>query len=196
MTNDGQLFVVSAPSGTGKNTVLERVMARRPNIEHCVTVTTRAPRQGEADGTDYYFMSEDEFVTRRDRGEFAEWARVHSHYYGVLRAELRKHTANGGKCLLQVDIQGRRNLEEAGIRFVSVFLAPPSLTELERRLRQRASDSPEQVCMRLETARTEIAASDEYDYVVVNDDIERAVQEFLAIVDGQAESAVHDEEEA
>lgn len=196
MTTDGQLFVVSAPSGTGKNTLLERALERRPGLEQCITATTRAPRPGEVDGIDYYFMSEEEFLARRGRGEFVEWARVHGRLYGVLRQELCKRLANGGKCLLQVDIQGRRNLEKQGIEFVSVFVAPPSFEELERRLRQRGSDSDEQVRLRLETAHTEMNSASEYDYVVVNDDIDRAVAEFLAIVDGHGQPAGSDEQEA
>lgn len=182
MAGPGILFVISAPSGGGKRTVLERVMAADANLEYSVSATTRPPREGETDGVDYVFLDRDEFDARIEAGAFAEWADVHRHRYGTLHAELERVLATGKDAVLELDVQGMRTLRASGRECVTVFITAPSLDELERRLRDRGTDSEEQIAGRMETAKTEIAARHEFDYIIVNDRIDEAVADMEAIV--------------
>jgi guanylate kinase len=181
----GSLFVVSAPSGAGKHTVLHRVLAADPRLEYSVSATTRAPRPGEVHGRDYYFLDRGEFGRRVEQGGFVEWAEVHGNLYGTLREELERRLSSGKDVVLEIDIQGMRNLKQSGFDAVTVFIMPPSPSVLERRLRGRGTESPETVELRLRNAREEMEARHAFDYIVVNDRLSKAVADLKAIVRAQ-----------
>ena len=174
--------MVSAPSGAGKHTVLKRTLAKDPGLTYSISATTRKPRAGEQDGREYYFLDRPAFEKRAAAGEFAEWAEVHGNLYGTLRSELDRIVASGKDALLELDVQGMRNVKRMGIDAVTVFIMAPSFEELEQRLRARGTDSDEVIAVRLQNARDEIAARDEFDHVIVNVDIRDAVGELAAIV--------------
>ena len=168
--------MITGPSGVGKGTLIQALLERCPELELSVSATTRAPRRGEVDGRAYHFMSPEEFQRRVDRGEFVEHAVYAGHRYGTLRSELER-PARG--IVLEIDLQGARQVRERLPGAVQVFIAPPSLDDLRSRLERRASDSPEQIARRLEVAPTELAAQREFACVVVNDEVDRAVQELV-----------------
>jgi guanylate kinase len=158
----------------GKGTLIRGLLERVPGLELAVSATTRPPRPGEVDGRDYYFLSDAEFDERARRGEFVEHAVYAGNRYGTLRSELER-PARG--IVLEIDLQGARQVRSALPEATQVFVAPPSLEELQRRLEQRASDTPEQIRHRLALAPRELAARDEFEHVVVNDDLDRAVED-------------------
>lgn len=182
----GVLFVVSAPSGAGKTTLVRSALEHLPDLELSVSFTTRRPRVGEVDGRDYFFVEEAEFVRRLAAGEFVEWASVFDHSYATPRAPLDAAIAAGRDVLLDVDIQGARSIKAAYPRdAVGVFVVPPSLEELETRLRARGTDGEEQIRRRLDRARLELQALAEpgvYDYRVVNRLRDRAAEDLHSIV--------------
>jgi len=178
----GDVFVLSSPSGAGKSIILSRARLADPAILVSVSATTRSPRKGETDGCDYYFLSHAEFMRRVDGGEFLEWAKVHGNLYGTLRSEMDRLAASGQDAVLEVDVQGAASLRALGCAIVSVFIMPPSLEELERRLRQRGTDTAEVIALRVKNARGEMARYKEYDFVIVNDDLDTAVADFQAII--------------
>ncbi len=179
----GQLFVVSAPSGAGKTTVLKVVLATLPAIGFSVSHTTRPPRPGELEGRDYFFVSPDEFIRRRQQGDFLEWAEVHGNLYGTSRQAVTDRLAQGQDCVLDIDVQGARQLREhRDLNPVFVFIAPPSLAELERRLIGRQTESAATLALRLANARTELAALGLYDYVIVNDEVSQAQALLAALI--------------
>ncbi|HKW02126.1 MAG TPA: guanylate kinase [Vicinamibacterales bacterium] len=178
----GLLFVVSAPSGTGKTTVVERLVEVCPRLEQSRSYTSRARRAGETDGVDYNFISRPEFEGMVARGEFLEWADVFGNLYGTNRGQTEARLAAGLDVVLVIDVQGARQVRQRMQDAVAVFVLPPSFEALERRLRGRSQDSSGAIARRLETARSEVAAVREYDYVVVNDELERCVNEICAIV--------------
>lgn len=178
----GDVFVVSSPSGAGKSVILNRVRAADPALLFSVSATTRPPRAGEVDGREYYFLVRDEFMRRVDAGAFLEWAEVHGNLYGTLRAEMERLAASGQDAVLEIDVQGAANLRALGCGMVSVFIMPPSLDELERRLRKRGTEAPDVIALRVQNARREMHHYTEYDFVIVNDDLDRAVADFQAIV--------------
>ena len=182
MKERGMLFVVSAPSGAGKNAILRPILQNDPNLSYSISATTRQPRQGEVDGHDYFFLSQAEFCRRIEQGEFAEWAEVHGHLYGTLRSELTERMASGKDLILELDVLGMRNLKGVFPEAVAIFIAPPSLEELERRLRNRGTEDDATIKLRLKNAEMEMAAINEYDYVVVNDEIEAAISETKKII--------------
>lgn len=181
----GSLYVVSAPSGGGKRAVLARVMAVDPGIEYSVSATTRPPRADEVDGRDYYFLSREEFCRRIEDGRFAEWAEVHDNLYGTLREELDRKLDTGKDLVLELDVQGMRNVRALYPDTVTVFIMPPSFEELERRLRGRGTNSEADIALRLRNAQDEIAACYAFDYIVLNDDLDKAVEDMEAIVRAQ-----------
>jgi len=175
------LVVVSGPSGVGKTTLIERLLASDALARRAITATTRAPRSGEADGADYFFVSKERFEAMKP-GELVEWAEVHGENYGVPRGYLDEQRAAGFDVVLNIDIQGGDRVKHVFPDAVMVFILPPSFDALEARLRGRG-DVPESVMsVRLANAREELAAAGRYEYLVVNDDIDRAAAELAAIV--------------
>jgi len=177
--------VVSSPSGAGKSIILKRVRAADPSILFSVSATTRPPRQGESEGREYYFLTRDEFMRRVKAGEFLEWAEVHGNLYGTLRSEMDRLKAAGQDAVLEIDVQGAASLRALGCDIISVFILPPSLEELERRLRKRGTEAPEGLALRVQNARREMEHYNEYDFVIVNDNLDTAVADFQAIVRAQ-----------
>ena len=183
MPEPGLLLIISAPSGAGKLTLLNELRKRKADrFVTSISATTRKPRHGEKDGVDYYFLKREAFIARRDGGEFAEWAEVHGNLYGTLNAELDRCLETGKDAVLELDVQGMRNMKKARSDFVSVFLMPPSLEELERRLRSRGTDDDDVIALRLKNARVEIEERHAFDYIVVNDKIEAAASDLEAIL--------------
>ena len=183
MSNQGVLLVISAPSGAGKLTLLNEVRSREVDrFVTTVSATTRPPREGETEGRDYYFLDRATFESRRDAGAFVEWAEVHGNLYGTLHSELDRCLATGRDVILELDVQGMRNLKSQRDDLVSVFLMPPSVEELEARLRKRGSESDETIALRVRNAAGEMAERHAFDYIVVNDKIERAASDLEAII--------------
>lgn len=177
------MLVLSSPSGAGKTTLARRLLVLEPPLKLSISVTTRKPRPGDQEARDYYFRDETEFNRMRDSGAFLEWARVHSNYYGTPRQAVMDALARGEDMLFDIDWQGARQLSEsAGADLVRVFILPPSVEELSKRLTARATDSPEVIQARLAEAVNEIGHWVEYDYVVVNSDLERSVAQLHTIL--------------
>jgi guanylate kinase len=177
----GILLVISSPSGAGKTTLARR-LAERENLHFSVSYTTRPPRPGEIDGRDYCFVSNDEFQRMIDAREFAEWAVVHGNRYGTSIATVNKAIEQGVDCLFDIDYQGGQQIRQQWSRdSVLCFILPPSIDELERRLRRRATDAPEVIAKRLAVARKEMSHYAAYDYLVVNDELDKAYDELRAI---------------
>lgn len=180
-----RLVVLSGPSGSGKTTIVHRLLKVSPvKLVKSVSATTRPPRRGEVDGEDYYFLSPEEFERRRKRGEFLECAEVHrsGYWYGTLKSEIERARREGAWALLEIDVQGALKIMEEYPEAVTIFLTTPTLAEYERRLRERGTESEEVIRRRLETAREELKYADRYRYRVVNDDLERAVNEIVTIL--------------
>jgi guanylate kinase len=184
------LLVLSSPSGGGKTTLAKRLLAARSDVGYSISATTRAPRAGERNGVDYHFLSRDEFERRRDAGDFAEWAEYNGQLYGTLARELERVAADGRHAVLDIDVEGARQLRRSVPGGVHVFVLPPSAEVLALRLKGRNSETPEQVRRRLEHAATEIAAAGEYDYIVVNDDLDAAVRQVEAIIDAESRRTI------
>ena len=171
----GLMFVLSSPSGAGKTTLAERMLAKEDQMVLSISATTRPRRPGEAHGKDYFFVSEEDFFAMRDNGEFMEWANVFGYFYGTPRSLVEDTLRQGKDVLFDIDWQGAQQLDEvAGEDVVKVFILPPSREELERRLRQRAQDSEEVVQKRMAKADAEISHWAEYDYVIVNYDLDES----------------------
>jgi guanylate kinase len=180
--------ILSAPSGGGKTTIAKRVLAERSDAGYSVSCTTRSPRPGEVDGRDYYFLSREDFVARRDRGDFAESADVHGNLYGTLRSEISRVLSSGRHVIMDIDVQGARQIRVAFPESVTIFVLPPSGEVLLDRLRNRKTESPQQLAARLDSALHELRAVEEYEYVVVNDDLDSAVQQVTSILDAEVVS--------
>ena len=185
----GRLIIIAAPSGAGKTSLVRGLLADKSlGLSLSVSTTTRPPRPGEAHGREYFFTSEADFLSRKAQGEFLEWALVHGNYYGTPRAPVEAVLAQGRDCLFDIDYQGTRQVrEKMGADTVSVFILPPSMTELRSRLERRAEDPRDAIERRLENARKEIARWKEYDYVIVNDDLQRAFDDLIAILRAERE---------
>jgi guanylate kinase len=179
----GLMLVLSSPSGAGKTTLARRLLEDEPGIAMSISHTTRKKRKGEKEGTDYHFVDKETFTRMRDQGEFLEWAVVFDNYYGTTRAPVERALAEGRDVLFDVDWQGAASLRaEAPNDVVAVFILPPSAADLEERLNIRAQDPPETVRRRLVGARNEIPHWPEYDYVVVNSDVDQSVAQLRAIL--------------
>jgi guanylate kinase len=183
--SDGKLVVVSGPSGAGKTTVLKRLFDAAPvPLKASVSATTRPPRPGEVDGVDYHFLTEEEFSLHRQRGEFLECFEVfgRGYWYGTLASEVTPSLEAGNWVILEIDVQGALSVMNRYPEAISIFLRPSSLEELERRLRNRGTESEEAIRRRLEQARDELAVADRYRYQVINDDVDQAVRELCGIL--------------
>jgi guanylate kinase len=178
----GLLVIISAPSGVGKTTIIRRILDQDEGCTFAISHTTRPPRTGETDGRDYYFVDDDAFQAILDSRGFAEWAHVHEHRYGTSMAEIDRLTGTGQDAVFEVDFQGGRSLMRRFPEAVSIFIVPPSMAEVRKRLETRGTDSTDTVNLRLHNARIEIATAGEYRYLVVNDDLERAVVDVQAII--------------
>jgi guanylate kinase len=178
----GVLFVVSAPSGTGKTTVVERLVERMPDLALSRSYTSRAARPGERDGVDYYFVTRARFEEMIAAGEFLEWADVFGNLYGTSAADTERVLAAGDDLVLVIDVQGARQIRQRGVKACSIFVMPPSFQVLEQRLRGRSQDSEAAIQRRLQVARDEVAAYEEYDFIVVNDELTAAVDRLRAVV--------------
>lgn len=178
----GAIVVVSAPSGAGKTSLCQRVCLELEGVRHGISFTTRPPRSHEVHGRDYYFVSTQEFEAMVERGEFLEWATILQHRYGTSRVSLLREVGQGWDVLLSIDVQGAKQIKARLGQGIFVFILPPSLQVLRQRLEQRATDTLQEVERRLSWARQEILHYECYDYIIVNDDLEAAVQELKAII--------------
>ena len=181
----GTLVVVSAPSGAGKTTLCHEVRTLVPDLYYSVSYTTRAPRPGEINGTDFHFITDALFVAMRDRDEFAEWAVVHGNLYGTPARAIEGALGRGLDVLLDIDTHGARQLRQRYPEAVSVFIMAPSMAELEARLRERKSDAPGDIERRLNRAREEIAAWRQYEYLIINRDVKEAVDQLGTIIQAE-----------
>jgi guanylate kinase len=179
------LIVVSAPSGAGKTSLCREIRKVVANLAYSVSHTTRSPRPGEVDGHDFYFVSPDVFQQMTERGEFAEWARVHGNHYGTSVRGLEEALERGEDILLDIDTQGARQLRARHPQGLYVFVVTPSMKELELRLRERKSDAPQEIARRLTRAVEEIAAWREYDYLIVNRHLDEAVRQLACIIEAE-----------
>jgi guanylate kinase len=179
-------IVLSSPSGGGKTTIARMLLAKRPDVGYSVSCTTRAPRQGEVNGRDYFFVTREEFRSRQSRGEFAESAEVHGHLYGTLKREVESVLGSGRHVVMDIDVQGARQFVAAYKESVLVFLLPPSADALIARLTSRNTDTADDVRRRLTEARAELEAVGDYHYVVVNDALESAYSQVSSIIDAEA----------
>jgi guanylate kinase len=180
--------ILSSPSGGGKTTIAQHLLERRNDVGYSVSCTTRVPRAGETHGKDYYFLTREEFLARRDHGDFAESAEVHGNLYGTLRSEVSRVLSAGKHVILDIDVQGARQMMQAFPQSVTIFVLPPSGEVLLDRLRGRKTESPQQLVARLHSALRELRAVDQYEYVVVNDDLVTAVTRVGSILDAEVVS--------
>lgn len=178
----GQLFVISAPSGAGKTTIVEALRRRYQDLAYSISHTTRLPRKGEMDGKDYHFVSRDVFEKMIEEGHFLEWAEVYGNLYGTSFSTLEEKLASGSDILLDLDTQGGKNIRSRFPNSVLIFLLPPSLEILENRLRKRATDSEEVIGRRMREAVCDIRNCTWYDYLIINDDLEAAIRETVAVI--------------
>ena len=190
--NRGRLFVVAAPSGAGKTSLVRALMEREPGLRFSISYTTRRQRPSEQHGRDYFFVDREEFDRMVAAGEFLEHAQVFDNRYGTARRVVEEALAAGQDLILEIDWQGARQVRAALPECVSVFILPPSRVELERRLRGRGTDSEEVIRRRLRDAASDMTHWDEFDYVVVNDDFDKALGELCAIVAGRGEASRRD----
>ncbi len=177
-----RLFVITGPSGVGKGTLIARLLEEVPDLELSVSATTRGPRGSERDGVHYHFMDDDEFARRVAEDQFIEHAGYASHKYGTLRSEVDPRLADGRSVVLEIELQGARQIRETVPDAIQVFIAPPSAEDLRSRLEGRGTDSPEQITRRLAVAAEELGARNEFGHVVENDDVERASKELTDLV--------------
>jgi guanylate kinase len=181
-------IILSAPSGGGKTTIAKELLRIRKDLGYSVSCTTRNPRPGEIQGKDYYFISRSEFLTKRERGEFAESAEVHGNLYGTLRSEVSKVLASGHHVLMDIDVQGAAQFTKVFPQSVTIFILPPSADVLLERLRMRMTEAQHQLADRLQSALQELQSVDEYEYVVVNDELDQAIARIGSIIDAEVSS--------
>ena len=182
MKSTGRLFVISAPSGTGKTTVVRRLLSHYPHVLESISYTTRTPRVGEVHGTAYYFVERTTFERLVREGFFAEWAEVHGALYGTPAEPIRSALTRGDHVVLDIDVQGGMTLKKAFPEAATIFLMPPSEDELKRRLRGRGTEAEDAIARRLTNAHREMTFKDRYEYCVINDEVDRAVAEIAKIM--------------
>lgn len=190
-TRKGMLLVISGPSGTGKGTLIKLLMEQDPTLVFSVSATTRAPREGEIDGVHYHFVSDEEYDRLVAEGAFVEYANVHGKRYGTLRSEVYDRLEKGENVVLDIDVQGALNVIANEKEKVSIFLLPPSMKELRRRLTDRGTETPEQIETRLHNAIWEITQKDHYEYKVINDDMNECLRVLQAIIEAEKHASAH-----
>jgi guanylate kinase len=179
---NGRLFILSAPSGAGKTTLCNALRRRFKELFYSISYTTRPPRSGEKNGREYFFITHEEFEQGIQSRRWAEWAMVHGHYYGTSAQWIETALTSGKSVLMDIDVQGARQIKQRFPKAVSIFIMPPSIEELETRLRLRGKDNNDVIALRMQNARNEIAQKDAYDYIVVNDDLDKAICELIELV--------------
>ncbi len=182
MNSPATLFVVAAPSGAGKSTLVSMLVGRDPRVQLSISYTTRKPRPGEVDGQDYHFIDIPRFTAMRAHGDFLEWAEVHGNFYGTSRSSLEQQLATGRDLVLEIDWQGAQQVRQQFTESIGVFILPPSIEELERRLRTRGQDSDEVIQRRVAAALGEMQHVGEFDFVIINRDLAVALEDLMAAV--------------
>ena len=178
----GRIFIISAPSGAGKTTLCNALLRKSPDLLYSISHTTRKPRTGELDGVDYFFITADEFKHNIEKETWAEWAQVHDHFYGTSAQFIDRHLSEGKNILLDIDVNGARQILDRYPHSVTIFIMPPTFETLAQRLRSRGTDSDEIITKRLKNAKTEIAQKDFYKHIVVNDSLPEAIEMLSAII--------------
>ena len=178
----GHLYIVAAPSGAGKTTLVRLLLEKDPDINVSISSTTRLPRTGESDGREYHFVGVQNFLDMVSQGEFLEWAEVHGNYYGTSKRWIEKEMEAGRDVLLEIDWQGAQQVRKVFPKAIGIFILPPSLEELKSRLSGRGTDSAETIARRFAAARDEMRHVDEFDYVIINDDLQQALDNLRSIV--------------
>lgn len=181
----GLLIVISGPSGAGKGTVYNEVLIRRPEIQRSISVTTRAPREGEVDGVHYYFKTVEQYQEMIAKGEFLETAEVYKNYYGTPKAPVYEKLALGQDVMFEIDTLGAKQIKKIYPECISIFIIPPSFEILEKRLRDRGTDSEQSIRRRLSSAKTELGKYKQFDYIVFNDNLEDAIRHVLSIIEAE-----------
>ncbi|MCP4669680.1 MAG: guanylate kinase [Desulfobacula sp.] len=185
MNDKGKLYLVSAPSGAGKTTLIQIVLERFKGLSYSISHTTRPPRKNEQEGLDYYFVTRKEFEEKINQDSLLEWAKVHENYYGTSKDFVTRNLDKGKSLLLDIDVQGARQIMKKALNIVTIFIMPPSIEVLSQRLENRGTDSKKVIETRLKNAKVEIAQKDLYQYVVINDDLEQAQEELCNIFKGE-----------
>lgn len=183
LKESGLLFILSAPSGAGKSTLCSAVRNRFPDVMYSISFTTRAPREGECNGRHYFFIEKGEFEAGIEQGRWAEWARVHGNYYGTSMDTLNKGLRMGRDILLDIDVEGMRQIQEKFPDGITIFIMPPSLDTLRRRLISRGTESPEAIAVRLKNAQKEISQKNLYRHVIINDTLPEAIDELINLIE-------------
>jgi len=184
-----KVFVITGPSGVGKGTLIRELLTRLPDLELSISATTRAPREGEVDGRDYHFLSPAEFASRREQNDFLEFAAYSGNHYGTLRSEVEGRLDAGHSVVLEIEVQGAQQVRAAKPDSIQIFIAPPDPAVLRERLAGRGTDSADAIDKRLETAEIELASQGDFDHLIVNDDLQTAVGDLVAIVRAELEKA-------
>ena len=182
MQSNGIIFILSAPSGTGKTTICKLLTQKLPDLKFSISHTTREPRNSEVEGTDYHFTSKKEFEEKIERGEFLEWAKVFKNYYGTAFESVDRHHLNGDDVLIELDVQGTQSLRDIHYKAVFIFMMPPSLEVLETRLNNRGTESASEIQERLKISEKEMQLSPLYDYILTNVDAEETTDHLLSII--------------
>jgi guanylate kinase len=185
VSRPGLLFVVSSPSGGGKGTLIRRLLDVQPDLSYSVSYTTRVPRNGEQNGREYHFVDRKIFEEMIRAGEFLEWACVHGNYYGTAKKQVAEEAAAGIDLVLEVDVQGAASVRELRLGAISIFIVPPSFETLRQRLTARGTDTPEQLALRLRNAPNELNQYREFDYVIINNNLDRAAAQLASIVSAE-----------